>query len=178
MAFCAHFGGDFPLCCGVLVFFKSFQGSKGRNAICHAGTVFPRRQNRNRNRRNRFSGTETSTPLFCAEHRKTPFPRLSVFTCPIFTCRVRGPPQFLKNISENAGANEEFSCGFPSILGITPGVDLKILVFVLLKSWDAIPRMEFRIPRMGFRIARAAPRIPRNSLRALRMAFSLRERFS
>ena len=37
------------------------------------------------------------------------------------------------------------------------------VVFVLLKSWDAIPRMEFRILRMEFRIPRAAPRIPRNS---------------
>ena len=55
---------------------------------------------------------------------------------------------------------------------------LRIVVFVLLKSWDAIPRMEFRIPRMEFRIPRVAPRIPRNSPRAPRMAFSLRERSS
>ena len=70
------------------------------------------------------------------------------------------------------------SCGFPSIPGIAPGVAPRILVFVLLKSWDAIPRMEIRIPRMEFRIPRAAPRIPRNSPRAPRMAFSLRECFS
>ena len=63
------------------------------------------------------------------------------------------------------------SCGFPSIPRIAPGVAPRSLVFVLLKSWDAIPRMEFRI-------LRAAPRIPRNSPIAPRMAFSLRERFS
>ena len=50
--------------------------------------------------------------------------------------------------------------------------------FVLLNSWDAIPRMEFCIPRMECRIPRAAPRIPRNSPRAPRMAFALRECFS
>ena len=50
--------------------------------------------------------------------------------------------------------------------------------FVLLKSWDVIPRMEFRIPTMEFRIPRVAQRIPRNSPRALRMAFSLRECFA
>ena len=54
----------------------------------------------------------------------------------------------------------------------------RIVVLVLLKSWDAIPRMEFRILRMEFRIPRVAPRIPLNSLGAPRMAFSLRERFS
>ena len=70
------------------------------------------------------------------------------------------------------------SAGFPSIPGIALGVAPRIVVFVLLKSWDAIPRMEFRIPRMEFRIPRVAPRIPRNAPRAPRMAFSLRERFS
>ena len=63
---------------------------------------------------------------------------------------ARGPPQFSKKRSENAGANENLSCGFPSIPGIDPGVPPRILVFVLLKSWDAIPRMEFRIPRISF----------------------------
>ena len=91
---------------------------------------------------------------------------------------ARGPPQFSKKRSENGGANENISCGFPSIPGIAPGVAPRIVVFVLLKSWDAIPRMEFRIPRMEFRIPRVAPRIPRNAPRAPRMAFSLRERFS
>ena len=38
----------------------------------------------------------------------------------------------------------------------------ELFLFVLLKSWDAISRMENRIPRMEFRIPRAAPRIPRN----------------
>ena len=61
-----------------------------------------------------------------------------------------GPAQFLKKRSENAGTNENLSCGFPSIPGIAPGVAPRIVVFVLLKSWDAIPRMEFHIPRMEF----------------------------
>ena len=73
--------------------------------------------------------------------------------------------------AQNAGANENLSCSPPTIPGIAPGVAPRIVVSVLLKSWDAIPRMEFRIPR-------AAPRIPQNSPRAPRMAFSLRERFS
>ena len=56
---------------------------------------------------------------------------------------------------------------------------LRMMVFVLLKSWNFVfPRMAFRIPRMEFQIPRAAPRIPRNSPRAPRMAFSLREHFS
>ena len=63
---------------------------------------------------------------------------------------------------------ENLLCGFPSIPGIAPGVAPRIVVFVLLKSWDAIPRMEFRTPRKHeFRIPRAALRIPR------RMAFQL-----
>ena len=64
---------------------------------------------------------------------------------------VRGPPQFLKKKrSENAWASENISCGFPSIPGNGSGVASRIVGFVLLKSWDAIPRMEFRIPRMEF----------------------------
>ena len=35
---------------------------------------------------------------------------------------ARGLPQFLKKSSENAGANEDLSCGFPSIPGIALGV--------------------------------------------------------
>ena len=60
--------------------------------------------------------------------------------------------------------------------GVAPG----IVVSVLLKSWDAIPRMELRILRMEFRIPRAAPRMPRGTLREFfspRMAFTLRECF-
>ena len=57
---------------------------------------------------------------------------------------ARGPPQFLKNRSENAGANENLSWGFPPIPGIAPRVAPRIVVSVLLKSCDAIPRMEFR----------------------------------
>ena len=75
--------------------------------------------------------------------------------------------------SENVGANENLSCGFPSIPGIAPGVAPRITGFVFLKSRNAIPRMDFRIPRIAFWIPRAAPRIPRNSPRtlSLRMAF-------
>ena len=73
------------------------------------------------------------------------------------------------------GANESLSGGFAAIPGIAPRVAPRIVGFVLIKSWEAIPRMEFRIPRMEFPIPRAAPRIPRNSPRAPRMAFSLRE---
>ena len=84
----------------------------------------------------------------------------------------------LKKRSENVGANENLSRGFPSIPGIAPGVAPRILVFVLFKSWDAIPRMDFRIPRMEFLIPRVAPTIAWNSPRAPRMAFMLRELFS
>ena len=42
------------------------------------------------------------------------------------------------------GANETLSCGFPSIPGIAPGVAPRIVVFVLLKSSAAIPRMGFK----------------------------------
>ena len=69
----------------------------------------------------------------------------------------RGPPQFLKKRSENAGANENLSGGFAAIPGIAPRVAPRIVGFVLIKSWEAIPRMEFRIPRMEFPIPRAAP---------------------
>ena len=99
----------------------------------------------------------------------------------IFTMNLscaREQPQFLKKRFENAWANEILNVGPPWIPGIAPGVAERIEVFVLLKSWDAIPRIEFRIPRMEFRIPRAVPRTPWNSPRAPRMAFSLRERFS
>ena len=45
-----------------------------------------------------------------------------------------------------------YVCTHRSIPGIAPGVAPRIVVFVLLKSWDAIPRMEFRIPRVEFNI--------------------------
>ena len=47
----------------------------------------------------------------------------------IFMESSRGPPQFLKKGSENAWANENLSCGFPSIPGIAPSVAPRILVF-------------------------------------------------
>ena len=92
--------------------------------------------------------------------------------------RAGTTPILEKDAPRMEGPIENISCGFPSIPGIAPGVAPRIVVFVLLKSWDAIPRMEFRIPRIEFRIPRVAPRIPRNAPRAPRMAFSLRERFS
>ena len=39
-----------------------------------------------------------------------------------------------KKRSENAGAHENLSCGFPPISGIAPGVALRVVVFALLKS--------------------------------------------
>ena len=65
-----------------------------------------------------------------------------------------------KKRSENAGANENLSGGFAAIPGITPRVAPRIVVFALHKSWDAIPRMGFRIPSIIFWTLRAAPRIP------------------
>ena len=56
-----------------------------------------------------------------------------------------------------------------------PGVAPRIVGFVLLKTWDAIPRMELRIPTTSFWIPRVALRIPWNSRRAPSMDFSLRE---
>ena len=57
-------------------------------------------------------------------------------------------------LEKNAPRMEEqmkiFHFGFPSIPGIAPGVAPRIVAVVLLKSWDAIPRMEFRIPRTEF----------------------------
>ena len=47
---------------------------------------------------------------------------------------ARGPPQFLKKRSENAGANENLSGGFAAIPGITPRVAPRIVGFVLIKS--------------------------------------------
>ena len=47
---------------------------------------------------------------------------------------ARGPPQFLKKRSENAGANENLSGGFAAILGIAPRVAPRIVGFVLIKS--------------------------------------------
>ena len=108
----------------------------------------------------------------------TKFFQITKFLLLLLYSGARGPPQFLKKRFENAGANENLSGGFAAIPGIAPRVAQRIVGFVLIKSWEAIPRMEFRIPRVEFPIPRAAPRIPRNSPRAPRIAFSLRERFS
>ena len=92
---------------------------------------------------------------------------------------VRGDhPNSWKNAPRMQGQMKIFRAGSRQFRGIAPRVAPRIVGFVLIKSWEAIPRMEFRIPRMEFPIPRAAPRIPRNSPRAPRMAFSLRERFS
>ena len=82
-----------------------------------------------------------STPLFRHPDLKVKSSFLRAGTAPILN---------LKKRSENGGGNDNPSCGFPSIPGIARGVAPRIAVFVLLKSWDAIPRMEFRIPRMEF----------------------------
>ena len=47
---------------------------------------------------------------------------------------ARGPPQFLKKRSENAGANENLSGGFAALPGIAPRVAPRIVGFVLIKS--------------------------------------------
>ena len=78
-----------------------------------------------------------------------------------------------KNAPRMLGEMKSLSGGFPSIPRIAPGVAPRIVLFTLLKSWDAIPRMEFRIPRIECRIPRAAPRIPRNSPAILRFAAAL-----
>ena len=46
-----------------------------------------------------------------------------------------GQPQFLRK-----NAPRSFICGFPSLPGIAPGVAPRIVVFVLLKSWDFVFR--------------------------------------
>ena len=73
----------------------------------------------------------------------TPFLPQALFETSDKCSGARGPPQFLKKRSENAWANENLSCGFPSTPGIAPGLAPRVAVFVLLESWDAIPRMEF-----------------------------------
>ena len=51
-----------------------------------------------------------------------------------FDSGARGPPQFLKKRSENAGANKNLSDGFAAIPGIAPRVAPRIVGFVLIKS--------------------------------------------
>ena len=55
---------------------------------------------------------------------------------------ARGRPQFLKERSVNAGANENLSCGFPPSPGIAPGVAPRILVFVRRHSENGISHSE------------------------------------
>ena len=49
------------------------------------------------------------------------------------------------------------------MLGIAPGVAPRIVVFVLLESWDALPRMEFRIPRMEDSCSENTPELSQSS---------------
>ena len=56
---------------------------------------------------------------------------------------ARGPPQLLKKKTfENAWTNDNFSCGFPSIPGIAPGVAPRIVVLhctsreTRFRKWD------------------------------------------
>ena len=67
--------------------------------------------------------------------------------------RVGTTPTLEKKLQEWRGQWKSFIW-----VPIAPGVAPRIVVFVLLKSRDAIPRMDFRT----FWIPRAAPRIPRN----------------
>ena len=83
---------------------------------------------------------------------------------------------FLKKRSENAGANENLSGGFAAIPGPAPRVAPRIVGFVLLKSWEAIPRMEFRIGISNSESC--SENTPELSESSEKMAFSLRERFS
>ena len=55
---------------------------------------------------------------------------------------ARGPPQFLKKRSENAGANENLSGGFAAIPGIAPRVAPRIVGFVLIsfREWNFVFR--------------------------------------
>ena len=83
----------------------------------------------------------TELPNKSSEHIGKSCLRKKMFSC------ARGPPQFSKKRSENGGANENLSFGFPLIPGIALGVAPRIMVLLLLKSWDDIPRMkifEFR----------------------------------
>ena len=66
-----------------------------------------------------------------------------------------------------AWANENISCGLPSIPGIAPGVAPRILGFVLLKSRDAMPRMEFYIREWNFEFRELLREYP-GTLRELR----------
>ena len=57
-------------------------------------------------------------------------------------------------------------CGLPSIPRIAPGVALSCSS-CSIKSWDAIPRMEFCIPRMEFQFRELLREYP-GTLRELR----------
>ena len=58
---------------------------------------------------------------------------------------ARGPPQFLKKRSENAGSNVNISCGSAAIPGIAPRVAPRIVGFVLIserpfREWNFVFR--------------------------------------
>ena len=63
---------------------------------------------------------------------------------------AQGPPYFLIKRFENAGANENLSCGLTSILGLAPGLAQRIVVFVFPKHqnllfWDLSLFLKFRL---------------------------------
>ena len=55
------------------------------------------------------------------------------------------PLRSLKKRSENAGANENLSCEFPSIPGIAPEVAPRVVVFALLHSENWISHFEITV---------------------------------
>ena len=69
---------------------------------------------------------------------------LAIETAPLILVRRHHP-----NSWKNA---PRISIGFPPFPGISPRVAPRIVVFELLKSWDAIPRMGFLIPRIVFEL--------------------------
>ena len=74
---------------------------------------------------------------------------------------ARGPPQFLKKRCENAGANENLSCGFPPIPGIAPRVAPRIVVLLGQHSCRTkVPRISrVFVPNFAPNLA---PNFPRN----------------
>ena len=70
------------------------------------------------------------------ENKESSLSFLSLFywNSSLLSSGARGPPQFLKKRSENAGANENLSGGFAAIPGIAPRVAPRIVGFVLIKS--------------------------------------------
>ena len=96
----------------------------------------------------------------------------------VFVSGAQGPPQFLKKSSENGVANENLSCGFPSIPGIALGVAPGFLVFHVAQVVGCHSENGISYSENGISNSESRSELARNSPRAPRMAFSLRERFS